>query len=699
MPVSARMRLRPVWLLCGLLPALAPAADVEALFALSLEELAQLEVSVATGTPRTLREAPAAASVITARELEGMGARHMDDALMAVPGLHVARAGLMYSTNYYFRGVAGIDNPHTLVLVNGIPMTSQLLGDRVLGWPGVPVQAIERIEIIRGPGSAVYGADAFGGVINIITKGPDDVARDQATLAVGSFGSREAGLLQRGAIAGWQTASSLEYRESDGDDSIIAADIASVLDGLLGTSASLAPGPVNRGYRTLDARSDLVRERWRLRGSLQRIWDYGTGAGALDALDPEGNFDNLFANIDLAWHDAGRLDGWDLEARTDAAFKQLAVGDTLFVLPRGTGCGGPICYADGAQQDYSAREVLAGIALTALYRNWQNHAVRLGTGYSWADLYETRDRKNTDQNNAPLPAMQDFSDTPFVFQPEAQRTITHVFVQDIWTLSPSLELTSGVRVDRYSDFGSTTNPRAALVWEATPAITAKLLYGEAFRAPAFAELYVQGVGNPNLKPEKLRNNGLGLNWRPSSSFNWDLNLFRYRIRDFIQISGGAALVRNVGRLEGAGGETEVRYQLPIPVQLALGYSTARLVYESTGDDKGLVPHHVTTLRATWDISPRWQLSGLWMNVGETSRQSDTLVPDTRANVPGYDTFDVNLRSRLTRHWDVTLTARNLFDAGYHEASNGPAPPFFVPNIPGDLPQPGRTLTLSARANW
>lgn len=690
----------------------APPEETEVLLGLSLEELGRLQVNVATGTPRTMRDAPAATSVITAQELESLGAQHLDDALRAVPGLHVSHGAVTYESRYYFRGLFSNNNPHTLVLVDGVPMTSLFLGDRLIGWQGVPVAAIDRVEIIRGPGSALYGADAFGGVINIITKRADDTGPDQARLAYGSFDTRHAGLLQRRHGERASLLWSLDYRQSDGDDSTVEADWATGFDQLFGTSSSRAPAPLDRGLRTLDARAELATGDWRLRAAWQQVWDLGTAQGLFDALDPAGRFANQTGNLDLVWHPPAPAAAWALEGRLNAAYKALETSRPLQLLPPGSFCfpGSPSCFPAGMQDELSTQEMQAGTALTALYSG-DAHRLRLGVGFFWGDLYRTTDRKNFDASGPGLPlplgGMVDVSDTPLVFQPEAQRTNRYAFVQDEWRLARDWELTAGLRHDRYSDFGGTTNPRLALVWDTTPALTTKLLYGEAFRAPSFAELYVTNVGvlgNPGLKPEKLRNEELVFSWRPAAAFSWDVNLFRYRIRDFIQAApdpalGGAIRDQNVGRLEGKGVETELRYQATPSLQLLANFSSARLRNEDSGQDRGQLPRQVALLRATWDAAPRWQLVAQLLHAGKYGREVDSTPPDPRPDLDGYDVLDLTVRARLSPTLELAAVAGNLFDADVREASNGPAPPQANARIPGDLPQPGRSLTVQATWRW
>ncbi len=119
-------------------------------------------VSIASGSKQTLRRAPAVATVITAEDIAAMGAKDLDEVMETVPGVHVSRTANHYSPSYVIRGIyGGINNPQVLMLQNGIPMNTMYVGDKGIYWGGLPLENIARIEIIRGPGSALYGADAY----------------------------------------------------------------------------------------------------------------------------------------------------------------------------------------------------------------------------------------------------------------------------------------------------------------------------------------------------------------------------------------------------------------------------------------------------------------------------------------------------------------------------------------------------------
>lgn len=691
----------------------AQASPSESLFDLPIEELAQVDVSVATGTPRSLFMAPSATSVITAEDLAATGAQHLDEALQTLPGVHVSHGGFGFQSRYYIRGIFSNSNPHTLVLVNGVPMTSLLFGDRLPGWGGVPVKAIERVEVVRGPGSAVHGADAMAGVINIITWNAETLDDTTAAASWGTFDTRRASLQHGQRWGETQAAIMLNYHATDGDNSLVEADWQSGLDDAFGTDASLAPGRLRRGREDFDVRLALRRGNWRLGGSWQQTLGLETGQGLFDALDPQGSHELRLGNLDLQWQEPYLSEDWGVEVALNGAYKAFVADEPAFILPPGT-FG---IFPDGWQEGFTTKEAHAHGGIAALYSGWSGHRIRLGSGYAWSDMYKVEDQRNFDPFTpgpvpglpAPLPGLVDVSDTDGAFLREEQRTSWYLFAQDEWRLAPRWELVLGLRHDDYSDFGDTTNPRAALIWETTPTFTSKLLYGEAFRAPSFLELYannVAGFGNEALDPEKLHSTELAFAWQVRSGLDLGLNLYHYHIDDFIEFVSDAGVIRanNVGKYKGAGAELEVRYHLTPTLDLAASADYGRMmVNRETGDERGQVPVYKGYLQARWRFMPSVQLTGELARFGHVNRESANPAldreDDPRSDLDAYTVFDVSLRARMSQTVTFTLAARNLFDRDVREPSNGPPPDLAVPRIPNDLPQPGRQVVAELSARW
>ena len=181
-------------------------------------------VRIATGARQSLRSAPAVATVITAEDIANMGATDLDEVLETVPGIHVSHSANGYTPLYVIRGIYSQLNPQTLVLQDGIPLTTLQQGNRGSFWGGYPVENIARIEIIRGPGSALYGSDAYAGVIDIITKSTADVSGAQAGVRAGSFGTQDVWARQVGKAGAVDLTAFVYLGDTDGFKEIVSAD-------------------------------------------------------------------------------------------------------------------------------------------------------------------------------------------------------------------------------------------------------------------------------------------------------------------------------------------------------------------------------------------------------------------------------------------------------------------------------------------
>ncbi|HLO61348.1 MAG TPA: TonB-dependent receptor, partial [Azonexus sp.] len=443
-------------------------------------------VSIATGTRQPVRKAPSTATVITAEDIANIGARTLSEALETVPGLHVSRDSLQnsYAPTYGMRGILTGSSPHVLMLVNGIPRTSVYLGNSDATLVELPVDNIARIEIIRGPGSAVYGADAFAGTINVITKTAADIDGTSLGVRAGSFNSWDSWFQHGGKIGELEIASYLKIGSTDGSRRTVRSD-------LVGNS-----GPLNNGYDSLDAQIDLGYDKLRWRAGYTLRDNIGSGAGIAGALDPTGKFRSERITSDLAWTDENFAR--DLSLSLQASYMQLAneVTTPLVIIPGGIIPGFP----DGMIGAPSKWERQTRLSATSVYSGFTDHRIRFGFGHDQMEIYRTSETKNFTQIPALTPLPMYSASGANLFLSPHKRNLNYLYAQDEWNFARDWTLTGGLRYDSYSDFGSTTNPRLALVWEVRQDLTAKLMYGTAFRAPSFVEQYATGnpvaLGNP-----------------------------------------------------------------------------------------------------------------------------------------------------------------------------------------------------------
>jgi len=648
-------------------------------------------VSIATGNRQPIARAPSVATVITAEDIAAIGATDIDEALETVPGLHVGRSPLGYNPIYTIRGIYTQYNPQVLMLINGIPITGVIFGDRSNIWGGMPVENIARIEVIRGPGSALYGADAFSGVINIITKTAANADGTQIGLDAGSFNTRDAWVQHGGTWGSFDVAGYLRAGRTDGQRQVIAQDAQSTLDNIIGTNASLAPGPVNLGYDAIDGRIDLSRDKWRFRAGIQRRSNGETGAGVASALDPAGTNYGERINTDLTYQDTNFRPNLDVTAQ--ASYFYITEQSNLTLYPTGSNFGTASSFDNGGVigNPYKWERHLR-FNLSAVYSGLQSHKLRFGTGTQEDNLYQTWESNNY-SSNPPIPTPGPVVEvTPFLL-PHSRR-VNYVYAQDEWAFTKDWYLTAGVREDHYSDFGSTTNPRLALIWETAYNLTSKLLYGRAFRPPSFSELYNSPnpvlIGNPNLKPETNQSTELAFVWQATSSLQANLNLFHYLWQDILRPDSNN-VVQNSGSQYGNGFETELVWDASTTLRLSGNYAQQHSVDVATGQDPGYAPRHHVYARADWRFIQRWSLDTQLNYVADRKRAPG----DTRPAIADYHTVDLTLKTQnLSGDWGLTFKVLNLFDADAREPSPYATPfaaygNFNVP-LPYDLPLAGRS---------
>lgn len=657
-------------------------------------------VSIATGSSQLLRRAPSTATVITSREIEAMGATDLDQALESVPGLHVTMSSIALAPIYVFRGIQTKLNSEVLVLVNGIPVTQAFNGDRSQIWGGMPLENVARIEVIRGPGSALYGADAFSGVINVITKTAADVKGTESGVRVGSFNSRDAWIQHGGKLGSLDAAFYLRAGNTDGQKGIIQRDAQTAWDNLYATNASRAPGPINAERKAIDARTDIVYEAWRFRAAYQKR-EVGGGMGVGGSLDPNGRGHSSRLYLDLNYEQANWARNLDVSALAGFS-NNKEYGDPAYTLfPAGAFNNAFLSGMIGGP-GHSERHEHASVS--AFFTGFEQHRIRMGVGYRADDLYAVQETKNYDKDGLPLSGMVDATGDPnLAYMFPHKRNLSYIFVQDEWNFAKDWALTAGVRRDHYSDFGSTTNPRLALVWDAAYNVVVKAMHGEAFRAPSFVEQYALNnpvtIGNPSIKPETMTTDELAFSWQATSTLKTDLNFFRYRMRNIILpvAAAGTTAFQNAGDQVGRGLELESTLDADINLRLTGNYSLQHSRDSATGQDAGMAPHRRLFGRADWRFAPLWQFGATVNYVADRMREPG----DTRARIPDYTTVDLTLRrEKIAGDWDVRAMVMNLFNRDAREPTLMSAGTT-VPGNPvtlSDLPLAGRSFYIQLKLN-
>ena len=647
-------------------------------------------IEIASGYMQPLSEAPSAATVITRAEMEAMGAQTIDDVLETVPGLHVSNSKGFRSI-YGFRGVATHNNAELLIMVNNVPIQDAVTGGRTAIW-NMPVQAISRIEVIRGPGSAIHGGNAVSGVINIVTKNADETMIGEVGGTVGSFDTYS-GWLAKGAKGGDVDASFFAYgRTTNGPNRRVSTDAQTGLDALFGTSASLAPGALNVGGDEVGAYFDLgISDQWRIRGIYEGFRDAGTGLGLGDALDPRGRLRNDFYVGDVTYQNQikSSLITWN-------SYVTWLDNDGFFqIFPPGA-FG---VFDDGVKQTVSTRIGTVGSRLSVLYQGLPGHRFRSEVGFA----HQWTDKAYSEVNYAPDPitgglislgGLQPLTVvSPALLSGFHARTIIYGLLQDEWRAFDDVAVTAGIRFDGYSDAGVSISPRLSVIYDLTHDITASLRYGRAFRPPSFMEngsakllqgrlLDPETVDTVEMSVEKR----FGKNRLELSGFWSDLNDIIGNEHDVVATPALTSF-RNSGKYEVYGFELATAFRLTDDLGWFLNYSNQQPVNNRLPSGLVSLPRHHVYTRLHWNPIPNWQFDARLNAVIDRPHG----VGVSRKPVKDYCTIGFTLtRTEVVRGVDVLFRVENAFDADIWE----PADPFVI-----DVPQAGRNFLGQIRVKF
>lgn len=641
----------------------------------------------ATGSLKPVHLAPSVATVITAEDIEMIGATTLDEVLATVPGLHVALSGTaFFASTWSIRAINNNVNNHALLLINSVPFTSNYVGGRPLPYR-MPVAMISRVEVVRGPGSALHGADAFSGTINVITKDNHEIDGTRVGVRAGSFDTYATWLQHGRVYGGWEVALGLEWQRSQGDDGRIIEE--DYLHAIGAAAQSNAPGALDSSYELLESHLNVRKRGWNLHlyGVLH---ESNLGLGSLQVLTDKSQTDQKSLLADLTYQNDELLNNWGLTVR---AYYSYIHRDTVLQLL-------PVSYLNMIGNPISESQD-GGFEITGLYEGLDDHQVRIGAGFKDFN-YEPDQYKNfgpaaTDPFGEPTHV----TDPNYIFMPPATRQLWYMLIQDEWQLARAWALTAGLRHDNYSDFGSTTNPRVALVWETRYDLTTKLMYGQAFRSPSFGEQWVknnpQTIGNPDLAPEEVENLELAFDYQPIKDFRLVLSTFIYEAENLIELAGSFPQpFTNLGEQEGHGFEVEMDWLLLPSLRLRSNFAYQRSRYKKTDYVVPDAPKMQFYLNPNWEFLPDWSLDGQFCWVGGRQRAE----ADPRDDIADYEVVNLTLRRKnIVENWQAALAVRNVFDEDVRSPSpydeTAPEGAF----VPDDYPMEGRAVWLEIKSHF
>ena len=653
------------------------------------------KIAIATRQETPLSKAPSIVTVITAEEIKNLGYRTFIEILRTVPGFEILKMGDLGHTIPVVRGIRSENKVR--VLVNGHFVVNPARGGTI-DEIDFPVENIKKIEIIRGPGSAMYGENAFLGVINIITFDAKDIDGVRISSGYGSFDTYDENIVFGKTFGKVDIYGMIHYRQTGGFDGIIESDTQTLMDNAFSSlgypPASFAPGRVHDDRQEYDIElkatyNDFYFNGWYTNSRSDSF--IGPQYALTDVSFVERGY--VFAEIGYkktyeekltikprVYYDQGDYDNY---------IKSLPDGTTLPFDTDGDGTTDTFkTYPDGTIYRLKPIERIVGTEIPFDYEVFDGNVITWGMEYRLINQSRGHSLYNFDpQTLDPLDSAQDFSDS-YPFFDDHTRRILSVYLQDTWDITNTLNLTLGVRHDRYSDFGNATSPRAGLTWAFMKNASVKFLYGEAFRAPNFIEISTLAPpaiqGKEDLDPEKIRTYEIGLSYQFNKHITSSINYFNNDIRDLIVLrtlptTQTTTRYENFGDAHVQGIETETKIDITKGNYVFMNY-TFQNPEDGNGDDMPFVAQHFGNFGVN---AHYWKYINTNLSTfvsGRRSREED----DTRSDLPAYALLNFSIIGKeFFKTMEIQGTVFNLLDKDYSDP--GPT------SVPEDLPRPGRTF--------
>ncbi len=560
---------------------------------------------VGSREPQTLSRSAADVVVIDTATIRSSTADSVEDLIRRESGMQLARnGGPGQSTGFFIRGSS---TNSTVVLIDGVRIGSATLGQAEL--EALSLAQVERIEVLRGPASSLYGADAVGGVIQIFTRRGDGDPRFVAAAAVGGYGSREGSVGVSGARGGFDYAASLGRDRSSGVSALFPGDRFQSFN------------PDRDGYA-------------RNAGSLQL--GYTPAAGhriAVHALETRLN----------AQYDGAEFPPPDFKADATPDFRNRLTTRVVSADYRGAVTS---FWTTTLQASRSVDDLTSGGNVTSRFvtrreqGTWQN-ALAFAAGQQLVLAYEHLSEGASADVFASNPKRRNDA----VIAAYSGQFAAHGVQADL-------------RRDDNSDYGNNTTGRLGYSFTVVDGLKLRALAGTSFRAPTFNDLYYPGYGVAGVRPEKGRSIEAGINWQGATA-NASATVFRNRVRDLIgyqpdrsfcpagtAFDFGCAGNVSRARLSGASFASGQRWG-----GFSLRANVDLLDAKDADSGERLVRRaaHQESVVADYDAGP-WRLGAAFLFIGSR--------PDGDAVLGGYGTLDLRASWRLHRQWQLEAKLLN-----------------------------------------
>ncbi|MBN1301466.1 MAG: TonB-dependent receptor [Melioribacteraceae bacterium] len=595
-------------------------------------KLSEVIVS-ANKTPTSAVEIASSYSVITGEHLRKLQKSTVLEALRDIEGISITQQGGPGRLASVF--IRGANSNHTLVLIDGIEMNDPSSTNNAYDLSMLPVDNIERIEIVRGPQSTLYGSDAVAGIINIITREGTESPALYVKSEIGSNNYLNGEINSSGRTGKLKYSLSLSELRTDGISSISTRYGANEKDGYTNISAS-----AKLGYLL----SDYV--------SFNFVYRFTTTETEIDQSSPDGDDPNY--NYDVEQHVMGLTGNIYL---LDRKWKQQFSAGLMRRI------SDAIDEPDQFHQGISSSNFSNA---TRLKFNWQNELTVFESNRIIIGLESENETANTSYNS-------ESSWGPFqsIFPQESMRT-NSIYLQDQININNALFVTLGIRHDNNERFGGkTTFKLAPALYLSSTNTKLKFTYGTGFKAPSLFYLFDPAFGNPLLKPEESEGWDLGIDqYLFSENISFGLTYFSTKFDDLIGFDANYSAV-NIDKAETRGIETGIKYDNKSNLSIALNYSYIDAKDKSIGVPKSMErlirrPAHKAVVNINFNPASDLTVNLNFRYIGEREDNDFSAYPSERVKLASYSITDLAASYTLFDYLKIRGRVENIFDSRYEE---------------------------------
>lgn len=646
------------------------------LLKLSLKELLDVEIVVASKTEETIFDAPSSVTVFTRQQLLRMGVTSVEELLNFVPGF-IATREIVFGQGYMV-GARGSTTPQSsyniLFMLDGQRLNNDLRGGALDAYGHfITLANVKQIEIIRGPGSASYGTGAVTGVVNIVTA----TDLNDAFISVGNLNSREAYFNVSRSGEDWSLSLFARHFEDKGQTytDLVNPNILSTEDPRQGQDVQLR---LTYGNLQLN-----------LRHNTRRLDDFyiidyiGNGTNYSEGQQDIINFD--YKLIDTPQWNIVVEGGYSLI--DSDLLTEVASQETILALPASVITTGEVAATDLSLSKESAWN----LGINGHYKYDENHT--FFAGFSWyrprieesyqLDNYDINQLINILSQKNPSGQLTYYGEPlETLISSEGYRDIIGLYLQHKYKINQQFALTWGARYDHYSDVGSTVNPRAAIVYSLTDNTKFKWMYGEAFRAPAVRQTTGVGLGNPNLKPEKIKT--MELAWlQQYDNLQTTLTYFYSRASDRIDTllipgTNNRHFENVADTINTSGWEMEASVELVEGLSMRAAYT----LLQKTEENPRRFPKQTFSLIVNYHYDD-WDFN---LNTFFHDTIQQQIAKGRFVDLSSYWVVNGTIRYSLSEQINLIGKVNNLFDKEYYSSSKTTA---FIEGVPNR----GRTYNL------